>query len=337
MTSRELVIRTLNGEPRERVPRDLWLAAELETSQAEALAEINLRFPSDIMQTEIEQPAGKRGRSKGDKADEYVDAWGCGWEANETESLELKSSPLSAKGKIAQFHPPQEILDSSRFTKINKSCENTNRFVLARCQTQLFDRLRWLRGPDTALMDLARGTKDIRTLLKTLHEFCCKEIELLADTEVDGVVLRDDWGTAESLIVSPEMWREIFKPLYREYFKILHEKDKFVFFHSNGYVLDILGDLIKDGVDAVHLQLDLMDLRRLSRRFRGKVCFWGEIVSQELLRSGSVAKVRERVLSVRRALDLGDGGVVAQCKWEADVPLQVIAAAFEPWLAPVGA
>jgi uroporphyrinogen decarboxylase len=336
MTSRELVIRTLNLEPTDRAPRDLWIAPGMETTHADALAEINLRFPCDIIQPEVALPVGKRTRGKPNRTDEYTDAWGCTWQVIQPSIPPvLKSSPLAEKGKIAEFRPPLELLDSARFSQVNKSCESTSRFVLAWSEAQLFDRLRWLRGSDVALVDLARGTKDVRNLLKILHEFCCKEMEIWANTEVDGVIIRDDWGTADSLVLSLEMWREIFKPLYHEYFKILHAKDKFVFFYSNGYILDIIGDLIKEGVDAIHLQLHLMDVEKLAKRFRGRVTFWAEIDPQGVLRSGNLSQVREAVLRIRRALEFGSGGVIAQCQWDSDVPLQVIAAVFEQWLAPL--
>ncbi len=336
MTSRELVIRTLNHEPTARAPRDLWLADGMETTHPDALAELDLRFPSDIIQPDISASYGRRARGKANQAGQYTDSWGCIWQFSEpAKPAELKVSPLAEKAKIAEFRPPEELLDPARFSKVNKSCENTGRFVLARSETQPFDRLRFLRGHDAALMDLARGTKDVRNLLKMLHEFSCRELEIWANTEVDGVALHDDWATNDSLIISPEMWRDIFKPLYRDYFKILHAKDKFVFFQSSGNIFDILSDLIKDGADAVHVPLHLADPEKAAKRFRGRVTFWGDIVSQDVLRSGNPAEQREAVLKIRRALDFGSGGVIAQCQWDTDVPLQTIAAVFEQWLLPL--
>ncbi|HEY4760037.1 MAG TPA: uroporphyrinogen decarboxylase family protein, partial [Thermoguttaceae bacterium] len=295
-----------------------------------------LRFPSDIVQPEIAAPLNKRPRGKPSRNAEITDSWGCTWQITESDAaLQLKDSPLAEKSKIAEFRPPMELLDPIRFSRVDKSCENSHRFVLARSETRPFDRLRFLRGYDAALMDLARGNKDARNLLKMIHEFFCKEIEMWSNTEVDGVVLRDDWGTAESLIIAPEMWREIFKPLYREYCKILHAKDKFVFFQSKGYIIDIISDLIKEGIDAIHMQLHLMDVEKLAKRFRGRVTFWGEIDPQGVLRCENLAQIREAVLKIRRALDLGSGGVIAQCQWDPNVPVQIIAAVFEQWLLPL--
>ena len=51
------------------------------------------------------------------------------------------------------------------------------------------------------------------------------------------------------------MSRELFRPMYRDYCKILQAKDKFVFFHGEGDVSDIFGDLVKLEIDAIHAQM----------------------------------------------------------------------------------
>jgi uroporphyrinogen decarboxylase len=336
MTPRELVIRTLNHEPVPRVPRDLWLCPGDESAQGEELAEINIRCPSDIAGPEVTPPHGKKSSGKPNKAGDYTDSWGVVWRvAQRGAPPELVFSPLSETEKITSYQPPTELLDGSRFAKVNKSCLATHRFVLAWSEVRPFDRLRQLRGSEAALVDLARGTTEIRGLLAMLHDFACKELELWAETDVDGVVLRDDWGSAEGLLIAPEMWRDIFRPLYRQYCKLLHAKDKFVFFRSDGNISDIFGDLIRVGVDAIHSQMHLMDFERLARRFRGRVTFWGEMDRRRLHDPGSPDEFRKAVLAVRKALDYGSGGVIAQCQWDPGVRVQTIATFFEHWLTPL--
>jgi uroporphyrinogen decarboxylase len=336
MTPRELVVKTLNHEPIPRVPRDLWLPAGEESIPAESLTEINIRYPSDIVRPDVTPTAHKKSHVKPGKGGDYTDAWGCVWSVapGGAEPGELKFSPLAEADKIAAFLPPAELLERSRFAKVNKSCHATSRFVLAWSEVRPFDRLRFLRGEAT-LVDLARGTKNIRGLLTAIHESACKEIELWAETDVDGVVFRDDWGSPEGLLISGEMWRDLFRPLYRDYCKILHAKDKFVFFHSDGNIIDIFGDLIKAGVDAIHSQTHLMDVERLAKRYRGRVTFWGEMDRRKLKEPGTTDEFRKSVVAVRRALDFGAGGVIAQCAWEPGMDIRTIAAFFEQWLVPV--
>ena len=67
--------------------------------------------------------------------------------------------------------------------------------------------------------------------------------------------------------------------MYRDYCKILHAKDKFVFFHADGNISDIFGDLVKLEIDAIHSQLGLMNVERLAKRHRGRVTFWAEEIA----------------------------------------------------------
>ena len=159
-------------------------------------------------------------------------------------------------------------------------------------------------------------------------------MRLWAATAVDGVSFMDDWGTQRALLISPPLWRELFKPLYREYCEILHAAGKWAFFHSDGHIAAIYPDLIEIGVDAVNSQLFCMDLEELGRRYGGQITFWGEIDRQGVLPWGTPEQVREAVRRVRRALDRGRGGVIAQCEWGINDPYENIEAVFAAWEEP---
>jgi hypothetical protein len=83
----------------------------------------------------------------------------------------------------------------------------------------------------------------------------------------------DDWGTNRSLLINPQTWREIFKPLYKEYCDIIHSTGKYAFFHTDGHTEAILGDLIEVGIDAINAQLFCMDIEEIARKHKRKVTF----------------------------------------------------------------
>lgn len=340
MNSRELVLSTLNHEPVDRTPRDLWYLAGVEHLRRDDVAEIEVRYPRDIVPPDFTYPPGKRSKGKPHRVGQYTDAWGCTWQVGERDTVgQLKDHPLADAAKIAEYQPPFELVATdrhaqARLARANRSCATTSRFVLAGTETRPFERLQMLRGGQATLADLASGAKPIRDLLAMLHDFSCREMQMWADSDIDGVAFQDDWGSEDALLVAPEIWRDLFRPLYRDYCKILHAKDKFVFFHSDGNISKTFGELVKIGIDAVSSQALLMDLERLPKRYRGRVTFWGEI-DRKVLLSGSREQIGDAVRRVRKALDFGSGGVIAQCQWGPDVPLKNIATAFEQWLLPL--
>ncbi len=52
---------------------------------------------------------------------------------------------------------------------------------------------------------------------------------------------------------------------------IVHSAGKFVFFHSDGNIEAILGDLIEVGIDAINSQLFIMNIEELGKKYKGKL------------------------------------------------------------------
>jgi uroporphyrinogen decarboxylase len=189
-----------------------------------------------------------------------------------------------------------------------------------------------LRGTENLYMDLAYGDKEVYKLRDMLHEFYVREIEMWLNTGVDGIQFMDDWGSQNALLISPTMWREFFKPLYKDYCNLIHSKGKYVFMHSDGNIESIYPDLIEIGVDALNSQLFCMDIEKLGELYAEKIAFWGEIDRQWVLPFGTPEEVRNAVKRISRALLKNKRtGVFAQCEWGVKDPKENIVAVFEEW------
>ncbi len=100
--------------------------------------------------------------------------------------------------------------------------------------------------------------------------------------------------------------------------------------HSDGYILDILPDLIEIGLDAINAQIFCMGVKRLGERCKGKITFWGEIDRQYLLSYGTAEEVINAVKSVHEAL-YDNGGVIAQCEFGPGAKPENVYLVFETW------
>ncbi|MBI2303061.1 MAG: methyltransferase [Armatimonadetes bacterium] len=335
MTSRERVIRTLQHQPVDRAPRELWALPGVTGGRADEYRRLLERFPPDFAGAAVRY--GDSGRASGQAytLGEYYDEWGCGWRcAEDGVAGEVFDPPLADWSSLTRYELPWELLDGADFSQVDSSCAATDRFVKVGTHTRPFERLQFLRGSQALFEDLAYGTREMFELLAQLHAFYCREMEMWAATDVDAVSFMDDWGAQNALLISPAQWREVFKPLYRDYCDILHAAGKYVFFHSDGHIVAIYPDLIEIGVDAVNSQLFCMDIEELGRLYRGRITFWGEISRQDTLPFGTPDDCRAAVRRVRAALDDGHGGVIAQCEWGKRDPYANIEAVFEEWERP---
>jgi hypothetical protein len=338
MISRQRVIRTLNHQPIDRAPRDLWLMPGTESARGDDVAEMEVRFPSDFLHLETSPPPGKKSKPHAEKSGTFTDAWGCAWKVDSPNPGApglLAASPLAGAASLTVFHPPAELLEAARFAKINAACDATARFTLGECELHPLERLGQLRGPETALRELAEGNLELRNLLARLHDFYRREVEHWAKTHIDGVVLCDDLSWAAQSRVCLDLWRAIVKPLFRDACAIAHGHDKFVFFRARGAAGDTMDDLIEIGVDAVHAEWPLDEFVKLAAKRRGRIVFWGGVENQRLQAPAQPAEVRDAVFRVRKAADFGAGGIISQVAWTKDLPLRNIVTYFEQWLTPL--
>jgi hypothetical protein len=333
MTGRQRVNATLTNAGPDRAPRDLWALPYVSLFRKDQLDELLTAYPSDFGVSQTSPGSDDTQSQHLAEPGIYTDEWGSLWEVGEPGIIgEVKRPALADWSALAAFQPPWEMVRNRDMTQTNRRCAESNLFMLSPACARPFERLQFLRGTENTFMDLVERPPEMFELIELIHEFYLADVRNWAGSDVDGVFLMDDWGSNNALLVSPKIWREIFKPLYRDYCDIIHAAGKFVFFHSDGNIEAIYGDLIDIGVDAINSQLFCMDLEDLARRYKGRITFWGEIDRQHVLPFGTPDEVRAAVRRVRNALDDGSGGVIAQCEWGKDNPKENIETVFNTWL-----
>lgn len=332
LTSRELVRRAIRCEHAPRVPRELWALPWAEAHYPDELAAIRRDFQPDIVQPQIELQQPRCVRGDRYLVGTYVDEWGC-------EFLNIQSGVIGeVKNPIVQNYasdldrvrPPTEWLRLD-LDAVDRQCDRSDRFMQALPGVQLFERMQFLRGTENLFMDFLDQPAGFFALRDRVHDWNLSMIDRWAQTDVDAIAWFDDWGSQRSLLMDPELWRQILKPCYQEYVELIHGAGKLCMVHSDGCIFDIYEDLIGIGVDAINSQLFCMDIEEIGRRFKRRICFWGEIDRQHILPFGTVDDTRAAVRRAANALYDGNGGVIAQCEFSAGAKPENVRAVFDEW------
>jgi len=335
MTGRERVKAALTFNNPDRPPRDLGALSYVRLYRKDELDSLLEAYPMDIGKASGTPDQTEKALQKTAKVGTWTDDWGSVRHVAEPGvSGEVKEPALADWSDLAKFQPPWELVRNRDLSHVDRLCEESDKFMLTANAARPFERLQFLRGTEALFMDIGYGTAELRILLEMVHEFYLEDIAGWCKTAVDGIQFMDDWGTNLNLLINPQTFRELFKPLYKEYCDMIHAAGKFAFFHTDGNTRAIYGDLIEVGIDAINSQLFVMDIEELARLYKGKVTFWGEIDRQHVLPFGTPAEVREAVMRVRRALDDGTGGVIGKCEWGKYDPKENIEAVFKAWLEP---
>ena len=330
LTSRERVIRTLRFEGVDRPARDIWLLPAAFFGRKKELQAILDQYPSDFGPSGYKDPADE---SPLYTPGEWTDYWGSGWVNIQAGMVgEMKHPAIDDWSRLTHWKPPYHLLGVG-FEDVNRICAASDKFILLGLPRP-FERLQFVRGSENVYMDLAWGTKEVFTLLDMIHDYYMRHLEYVVKTDVDAVSFMDDWGSARALLISPAMWVEYFKPLYKDYCDMAHSHGKFIFMHSDGYILDIYEHLIEIGVDAINSQLFAMPIEEIGRRFKGRITFWGELDRQHILPFGTPDDVRAAVERVKRALWDERGGCMGEAEFNKGYSLENIRAFFEAWWGP---
>lgn len=327
---RQLVYQTLEFASPPRAARQLWLLPWATDHYPDEVQRLRARFPDDIIGAPGFQPVAPVTQGNAYAVGTYIDEWGCIFENRQAGVIgEVKEPFIKTWADLERLRPPYELLAVDR-AQVNAFCRQTDRFVMAGCCPRPFERLQFLRSSVNVYLDLGEESSEALALLRRIHEFYLQELEVWARTDVDGLNFMDDWGAQRALLTSPRQWRRIFKPLYKDYIDLAHSYGKKIFMHSDGYIADVIPDLVELGLDALNSQLFVMDIEAIGAQFAGKLTFWGEIDRQHILPAADPQEARRAVQRVKAAL-WRQGGCIAQCEFGAGARPENVWAVFETW------
>lgn len=343
MTSRERVLTALAHEEPDRVP--LFVGTSGVTTllgPAYENLKVHLGIPGGPprslsrllqyawMDEEVLQRLGSDGRSvvagpapsrlaKKISDTEEVDAWGCRWQRREGVAYYDVVEPPFQNATLEDLdsYPWPDLTHPSRFAGLAARCkaiQDAGHAVVLLSGITLFEQAYIMRGIENYLADMLADEEFFTALItrmKNLALPCVRALLEEAGPYVDVLVTGDDLGTQESTLMAPADYRRLIKPHQAELLAEIkrHTRAK-IFFHSDGDIYPLLGDLAEIGVDLVNpVQVSagkMADTARLKREFGKRLSFCGAIDTNQVMPNGTTAEVRAEVR--RRIHDLAPGG-----------------------------
>lgn len=293
MSSREVVIRTVKFAGPDRLPRDFPAP-----------------FGSDFAWVGPDPSPDARPRGGRDE-------WGALWRNIGASGLgEVAEFPLTDWADFATLSIP-DVRDSRRWGALAGVRERAGNLFLMGGGFSLYERVHFIRGLENTWADLYEHPDELRRLLEVLVDMNLVAIEKYASAGVDGLMFCDDWGLQNRLMISPEKWREFWKPCYARVWGAAHEAGMLTFLHSCGYITDILDDLIEAGLDVIQMdQQENMGLERLSEGWAGRITFYCPVDIQKTMCYGSLDEIRAYCRKLVRFLGRPEGGFIP--KWYGD-------------------
>jgi uroporphyrinogen decarboxylase len=104
-------------------------------------------------------------------------------------------------------------------------------------------------------------------------------VDSCLDAGVDIITLSDDWGSNKNMLFSPRMWRRMIAPYAGRVVKRARERGAPVNLHSDGYILNIMDDLIEIGYNMMHPVQESagMDPQHIKATYGDKIVIYGSL------------------------------------------------------------
>jgi len=253
-------------------------------------------------------------KSPGRKAySEETDRWGCHWiyplEALDGQCI---GHPVASWDDLAKYVPP----DPDTFTdwkqqKINFE-KNKSQGGVNHGGTDhgfIFLRLTYLRGFNNFMTDVGERNPKLDDLIKIVENYWFEVVKRWVECGVDAISFGDDLGLQNSLPISPESWRRYIKPSYKRIFSYCRSNNVYVSLHTDGYIVDIIPDLIECGLTTLNPQDLVNGLDNIYKLAKGKVYINLDIDRQNITVFGKPEEVDAHILNCIQTLGSPKGGL----------------------------
>lgn len=252
------------------------------------------------------------------KSGEY-DEWGCLWESDDSSGSDMgqvSNIPIEEWEDMENYVFPDPKAEG-RFEGLKEALDEAEKkglYVQLNSPQCIFERMHFLRGFENTLMDCLIEPEEIEAMAEKLADYqigIIEEAYRLGEGRVHCYDTTDDWGTQNSLMISPDIFREIFKPQYKRIFDEAHECGMDIRFHTDGKINDILEDLIELGVDIINIhQPRLVGIDEVSAIAQGRICFEAAIDIQATLPTGDKELIEQEAKELIEKWATPKGGLI---------------------------
>lgn len=216
--------------------------------------------------------------------------------------------PISTRDDFEKFcWPDQTKRKYTRFDFVSDRMPEGMKIIAA--LPGPFETTRGLMGMTSLFYALSDDPELVADVFSKMGEQTLQAVtNISAIDAVGGVVLAEDIGMKNDLMMSPELFRELVLPWHKKISDAIHGHDKLFILHACGKIEKLMDDFIADiGIDARHSFEDqVTPIEEAKRLYGNDIAVLGG-VDMDLLARGSEEDVRRRVREIASVCAPGGG------------------------------
>jgi uroporphyrinogen decarboxylase len=354
MTPKQRILATLNRQPVDRTPVDLWhtpeIAADLrkhfgvpdDFAMWKALGLDKIVWDFIDYQTDAGERAGGQSGAGAESGGDRT-MWGVplvNIQAGEAHYAEFGTAPLTGYDTAAALedYPWWPKVDAFDYAGAVALAERAARdYAVIGPWVSFFEIYCQLRGLEQSMMDLMESPELVEAILdrvEAIQTEMMKRFFARAGQSLDLVFISDDIAGQQSLLMSAGMWQEHLQPRLKRWCGLVHAHGLKVFYHTDGAARPLLKPILDCGVDVlnpIQHACPGMAMAELKKEFGARVIFHGGVDNQRVLPRGTPDDVRRETRDCLATLGAGrEGFICGSChNVQAGTPLENIFAMIE--------
>ncbi len=303
LTKREDFLNFVRGKGRGIVPCRISIIGSIYERNPQFFDDLIQDVPS--VQISIARPE--------ERAKEHIqkDQWQCVWHypGNYLEGQVIEH-PLNSWEKFSEYQPPSpdDYTDWESARKVIEEAKRKGNIAAGSVEHGfLYLKMTYIRGFENFMIDLAEKNKNLYLLRDMITHYWIEVVKKYVNMGVDVIYFGDDLGHQDSLPMKPTVWREFIKPAMKKIFDPCRENGIEVYLHTDGYIVDIIPDLIEIGVTILNPQDLVNGLDNLYKLAKDKVCIDLDIDRQKITVFGKPEDIDQHILRCIKTLGSPNG------------------------------
>ncbi len=322
MTPRERWLAVLRREPFDRFPLDYRATAEMTAKLVEHMGAADMAEVRERLHIDPVMAVG--GRYIGPPIPPDEDVFGVKYEMADYGAGVYREA---VKGPLEEFNSVEEIEanytwpspDWYTYDHIPAQLEGHEDWVIQGGHYEEFATYKNLRGVAQGYADHIEHPEMVHYIMGKLADLAYARSERIFEAAGGRVIwtwVAEDFGTQETLLMSPAMIREFHFPHIKRLCRLAHDYGVFVFHHSDGAVRDNIPQMIEAGIDVldpVQWRCKGMEREGLVADFGDRIGFHGAMDNQFTLPFGTPEDCRQEVRDNFRILGAKGGYILGPC------------------------
>lgn len=252
----------------------------------------------------------------------YTDAWGCVWQTD-IDGIEgvVVEHPLADWEALETYQPPDAEVQLDRGpANWAGQAEQMTRTRQAGGLTSgslahgfLLMRMYYLRGFENLMLDFATGEPRLNDLIALINRHNRVIVDHYRAMGVDLMTFPEDLGTQTASLISPRHFHQWIMPAYKSLIDPCRAQGILIGSHSDGYIMELIDDLLAAGLDMVNPQDLVNGIDNLARQVKGRVHIRLDVDRQFIVPFGTRQEIHDLIEEEVRKLGSPQGGLDLIC------------------------